>query len=515
MNTLPRHPLRAHWQHLILAAILVTPSVWMLATVPPLWRDSDAYNQLTQHPALATVWGHGPLYCLTARVPLYLGYAIERCHGPILPQTAQSLGNSGLTETGIIFLIIAQHLALCVAAVVFIKAAARAFILRILLALAFASVPIFYAFAHCVGSETLSMILLLLFATAALRIVRSPEEASLQTYYSVALLLYLLLLTRYINFLLVFVLPIALLFLALRRRPKARAATAAVITFALGLVALGMARQSMSDIAHWKKFEYHARPGFTFLWRLKFVSALPETERAAVLDRVAARVRSEDAKKIVALLRESLRDGATAQPLALYDAIAPALFPPDTKEKAAIRKRRQDEAMNEVARAFLSPPTAPHWRSAWRDFTAARSWPCGEIVRYLFETTAYIVPRLDEMPELARLSTFQGATTTSLLTIPERNVYLRFWADVPLDLLLALAASSILVLLLSRRGIAVATFSATITLVGCAMIFTTCLVGAMIQRYTLPLWELSFIALALCIGALSEKHSRHDVALGL
>ncbi|HEX8280557.1 MAG TPA: hypothetical protein VF551_04210, partial [Chthoniobacterales bacterium] len=83
--------------------------------MPPLWRDSDAYNQLTQHPAFATYVGHGPLYCLVARIPLYAGYAIERLRGSISP-VPEFLANAGLTDSGILLVVVAQHLALSLAA---------------------------------------------------------------------------------------------------------------------------------------------------------------------------------------------------------------------------------------------------------------------------------------------------------------------------------------------------------------------------------------------------------------
>ncbi|MDQ6860609.1 MAG: hypothetical protein M3032_05575 [Verrucomicrobiota bacterium] len=501
-----RWPARS-WQYLLLAIILLTPSLWLLATVPPLWRDSDAYNQLTKHPALATAWGHGPLYCLVARVPLYLGYAIERCRGPVLPAMPNNLGNSGLTNTGILLLIAAQHLALCAAALTFIRATTPCFGIRLLLAVAFASVPIFYTFAHCVGSETLSMILLLLFAASALRIASSPAEPSFGALYVFAVLLYLAILTRYVNSLLVLVLPITFLVAALRGRARVHFRSAC-IALAIGIASLAFARNSTAQITQWKKLNYLPRPGFTFLWRLKFLTSLSETERGAVLDRVDQRVRSEDAKKLVALLRETLRDEVRAQPIAIYDSVGGTLFAPDSKVRAVTRIRRADEAMNEVARAFLSPPTPPHWRAAAADFAAARRWPCGEIVRYLFETTAYIFPRLNEMPELSRLSTFRAASAASLAEIPERHPYLQLWRNVSLNHCLAVVLSGFLILLL--RGVATAVYGAILTLVGCAMIFSTCLMGAMIQRYTLPLWELSFVTIAIFIAALASRpeHSR-------
>src|ERR1044072_9834030 len=95
----------------VLALILFAPSAWMIATVPPLWRDVNAYNQLTRSPGLATYWGHAPAYCCAAKIPLFLGEQWERWRGMPAPKT--EIGSTALTDSGGGRLMLAQPLALC------------------------------------------------------------------------------------------------------------------------------------------------------------------------------------------------------------------------------------------------------------------------------------------------------------------------------------------------------------------------------------------------------------------
>src|SRR5207249_8008607 len=54
--------------------ILAVPSLWLIAAVPPLWRDVDAYVQTVFPLNANTILLHAPLYCILSRVPLWLGY---------------------------------------------------------------------------------------------------------------------------------------------------------------------------------------------------------------------------------------------------------------------------------------------------------------------------------------------------------------------------------------------------------------------------------------------------------
>src|SRR4029077_12355015 len=143
---------------------LAIPSLWLIWSVPPLWKDVDAYNQTVRPPGLVTILLHGPLYCTLSRVPLWFGYLISGS-GP-----AVSLGHfikhSQLTDAGVYSLVVLQHIALWCGAVYLIYAIARTLLLRLLFTVLFASQPLFYGFAHCVGSEALSMIVILLLAAS-------------------------------------------------------------------------------------------------------------------------------------------------------------------------------------------------------------------------------------------------------------------------------------------------------------------------------------------------------------
>ena len=89
---------------------LTIPSLWLMLSVPPLWRGVDAYNQTVRSPGLVTILLHGPLYCTLSRVPLWFGYLISGS-GP-----AESLGHfikhSQLTDAGVYSLVVLQHCAL-------------------------------------------------------------------------------------------------------------------------------------------------------------------------------------------------------------------------------------------------------------------------------------------------------------------------------------------------------------------------------------------------------------------
>ena len=84
-------------------------------------------------------------------------------------------------------------------------------------ALAWALNPLFYTFAHCIGTETLSMILVLLIGATGLRTVRYSRKVPGRKWFLFGILLWLSILTRHINATLAGVLPLTFLLLSTYR----------------------------------------------------------------------------------------------------------------------------------------------------------------------------------------------------------------------------------------------------------------------------------------------------------
>lgn len=192
---------------------LALPSLWLLTTVPPLWRDVDAYVQLTSPPNQNTILLHGPLYCELARVPLWLGHFATG--GSV--RFARFLKQPQLTDAGISILLLLQHAGFWLAAFYLIAGISSSLAVRVVLALFIASHPIFYGFAHCVGSETLSMILILLLAGIGLRIVAAFPAVPWHQWLLAGLVLFCAILTRHINAVLIGLFPLTILLLMVAR----------------------------------------------------------------------------------------------------------------------------------------------------------------------------------------------------------------------------------------------------------------------------------------------------------
>jgi len=294
----------------------------MLSVIPPLWRDVDAYVQLTRPPGFETILHYGPLYCFIARIPLYVGFAIDCLKAGAPVPSASFFVHPILTDSGVLALLVSQHLALGLATLHFIAATTRIFLVRLMLVAIWASNPLFYAFAHTVGSEALSMILLLLLGVTGLRIAQSSRRISWKDWLVFGILLWVCILTRHINALLAALLPVCFIVLGayqLIAVPFARSEAfsrtrwsnvkqslqKAALAVAMGISCIVLANASVRVLCHAARIPYYSSLGLTFMFRLKFLAALPPEKRNQLLSEVSKHAASAEVRKVVSLVGES------------------------------------------------------------------------------------------------------------------------------------------------------------------------------------------------------------------
>jgi hypothetical protein len=501
----------------VLLLCLLAPSAWMIVTVPPLWRDVDAYIQLTQDPRITTFWGHAPAYGYLAKVPLFLGEQWERWRGIAVANPESGL--STLTDTGVWLLIIAQHLALTSAAFYFIVAISRSFWVRLALSLVWASCALFYTFAHCVGSESLSLILMVFVAAKGLRLISPAQEPHWKDWYLFAVALSLCLLSRHVNILLIFLLPTAFLlswilttfsirFAAIdpqKRRQRTSAFHHAMTALAIGISCLLVASSLPHLLARKTNLHPHSRMGYTFLFRLQFLKELPPAARLALLEKVAPRTKSTEARRLVTLLGQMHEETAnmTAEPFTRR--AIPVLFPDD----ASIPWEKLDVALNDMALAFLLPPTPELLHAARNDFCSALKMPVTAIVDNLFETTGYFFEHRNDMSGCAGLITFRDSSAEAIARIPTEHPYFYLWRGVTGNhaFILLLIALSLLVVIARRRKenfVVIPLFAVSLTGIGLLVTATNCLLTEFLPRFVAPLWLLLLLSFLILAGSAAD-----------
>jgi len=506
-------------RNFLLLFCLFAPSAWMIATIPPLWRDSDAYIQLTESPRVATYWGHAPAYCYAAKIPLFIGEQWEQWRGKIPAREDAKSSQTRLTDSGIWLLIISQHLALCAAALCFIHAISKRFWIRLALALFWAGNAMLYTFAHCVGSETLSMIVVVVLALKALRLVQHHPEPSWKDWYLYSIALWLCILSRQLNSCLIALLPLTYLLawaqnratsllvsgdrkpLYLQRRAAIRHAVTAI---AVGIACLAVASFFTRNLAGKTRFYPHSRVGFTFLWRLNFLKELSPESRTALLQKVAAQTHSEDARKLIALVEQMQVEGPDLHPGSFMQRALPLLFP----QEPLPPWDKVDRAVNQMAFAFLLPPTAPHLHATKKDLVEALEMPPTEISAFLFATTTYYFQHKEDMPGCETLVTFRHTNADQISSIPFQHVYFRLWQSLSYNKALADWLVTLLAFIFASRkhlnSTTVPAFGIALVAVGLFIVAATCLLDEFSPRFGLPMWQLLFLSLLLFVGMTAD-----------
>src|ERR1700733_8990129 len=91
--------------------ILSIPSLYLLLTLPPLWRDTDGFNEIASTFAPKGIIHWLPGYCLGGRLIIFGGSIVgDLLAGRGMPYLSISI--TPLNDVGIYTLIVVQHLLL-------------------------------------------------------------------------------------------------------------------------------------------------------------------------------------------------------------------------------------------------------------------------------------------------------------------------------------------------------------------------------------------------------------------
>ena len=497
--------------------------------IPPLWRGLDAYVQLTHPPGLQTIVHFGPLYCFGARIPLYIGYIIECLRvGKSFPSPVFVI-NPTLNDSGVFLLLLSQHLALFCSALYFIISVSRLFWVRLVLAALWASNPLFYTFAHFVGNEALSVILLLLVGAVGLGIVQRPGNVGWKRWGLFGVLLWLSILTRHINAVLAGVLPLTFLLLngyrlitiplsrsqllrrwrRLRMRQELKKVAVAVV---IGIVSIALANLSLRGLCRVAHTPYYSTFGYTFLMRLQFLAALSAKERDQLLDQLARNNSSELLQVVIPLLREAFSKPPDQRGM---DSLPPSLVHEAFPEGSALDDvlafyKRVNQLFNgsslhvfdHTARAFLYHPSKPYVAAVRKDFMRSQQITVPIMVDYLFLCTIAYFAHPKFMTQFMWLVTFREQTPTQIVTILEKHRYFHLWKDVNHAALLCFWAANLALLMVlvhmrKKDVAAVVSYAIALILVGLLMMLANCFLVDFMPRYALPMWELTVLSTSI------------------
>ena len=502
----------------VLVAVLLTPSIWMITVIPPLWRDIDAYGEVTQFPGTGTFLLYGPLYCFAARVPLYFGYAIDCLReGSPLP-TFRFFGQPILSDAGVFALLVTQHAGLCCSAFYLISSTTRLFWSRLLLAIAWMLNPLFYTLAHTIGSEALSMIVLLLMGATGLRIVQSSRNVS--RWFLFGILLYLSILTRHVNAVLAALMPAAFLTYGFIVAPftassacgrdrlvtTKRAFQQAAVAVAVGLSCIVLANASVGVLCHAARIPYYSTLGLSFLYRLKFLATLRPEERNQLLDQAAKHTSSPDVRNLISLLRVSFPARTSNWDVKAFNQKASALLFPGETDPSGVRYA---VLLNHTAITFLYPPNEIFLRRVAMDLNRSQQITIPDVVSFLFVTTRFYFSHREAMPQCASLVTFRGKNAEQIFAIFKRHSYFRHPKNVSyhafLVIWIVLLAAFLLTAKMRERDVTgIASYASALIVIAILMMLANCLLAVFQPRYTLPMWELTIVSLCILFGGMMD-----------
>jgi hypothetical protein len=505
---------RNRLQQGLLILILSIPSLFIFLTLPPLWRDEDAFNEIASTFAPRGIIHYLPGYCLGGRLIVFTGSvfgSLLRGHG--VPDL--SLNFTPLNDAGICTLLVVQHLLLIFSLFYAVRTLSDHFPMRVLLAAFFALTPWAYVYANCIGSEAFSNPLVYLIAAFGWNCLRTAELSRRKVGIFFGLLLAAAL-TRQINGVLAAGLPIALLPLAGKElifrgatdRSRFRYARRLVIFVAVGLSAIGASVLIQRTMCRLFRVPFSSTFGETFSYRMSYLENMPEYERAAILAGISAQVRDPVLTEALQSLDRSLYQGQKWSNMFLYYKIDEILLRSGVDE---IERRTWEIhlKLNRMAICVLLSGE-PNFRNAvWTDFVLSPFFVQPDLAYSPFELTDWVqtqlpFPRYERLRGLASFQHQEGYYKTAWTQIPYFHLFDRvpMLEMVCLTFALALVFGGLALTGFCRNPITEvgAWYAIAMVAVGLLISFATCLSTYFQGRLYLPVYALFQMAMLLAVS---------------
>jgi hypothetical protein len=503
----------------VLLLILSIPSLYIFLTIPPLWRDEDAFNEIVSTFAPKGIIHYLPGYCLGGRLIVSAGSIVASLlggHG--IPHL--SISATPLTDSGICTLIVVQHLFLILSLFYAVSKLSDHFPIRVLIALVFALTPWVYIYANCIGSEGFSNPLVYLIAACGWSFMRTPELNRSKVLFYFGLLLAAAL-TRQINVLLATCLPIALLPLAGKElilcsaaanlavgQSRFRYTRRFLIFVVVGLAAIGTSLFVQKTMCWLFSVPFRSTYGETFQYRLSYLQGLPEQERSVILARISRELADPMMTAALQALNRFLNQGEDWDDTFLYYKIDEILARSGFAE-AQNRSRQVDLKLNRIAACVLLSGDPKFLEVVWASFVVSPFFAQTDLAFAPFYLTDWLQKRLanpkyERLRGLASFQRAEGYYNTAWQRIP----YLHLFERIPmLEMACVTIAFAIAFAGLAIVGVYRDPVTETGILYGAGMIvaallvsFATCLSTYFQARLYLPLYSLFQMSMLLAIS---------------
>lgn len=496
---------------LSLFLLLSLPSVYLFASTPPLWRDSDGFYQVATKFEFLTVLHWPPLYCFCARIPFLVAAVLDGS----LFHAGFSFNWPRITDLGVYLLLVAQHLFLIAALLSVSMTLTRSWLLRFPIAAIFVSCAPIYVFAHCVGSEAIMAPLLFLGCAAGVKYLYSGSPHWLILLFC---FIGLNILDRHANGVIAGLVPLALLLLlgvavvrgSLVQSDRSYFRTtwrSLLITIGVGIAGILAANGVVRAVCRFNKIPYRSRAGYAFVWRLDFLKSLPLPQQTEIIDKAESDLNDPAITAALQKVKEMSAKG-TFVPDDACTAMDQVLG--EQGYQGQQRHVLLDEKLNRLFRYLLFHDPLTLSQAVSHDVLKGMTFTPSLLTKDPFLCTDWLVKRIAE-PRFQPIQQLQTLLTDSNpLKRYEACPYFHFWSFLPFsDIVVGILLASLIGIFTARtqRDLALAVYAIACTLTGIASAAISFTVVTLLPRLMLPTLILLCFAVVVLVIRLDPLRS--------